>query len=85
MPTAVFERVMKLASAINVVSSTSAAGPSAASSRADSSSVTVGGVCVIASAYSSTSRSSGVKTSDSRHRGTSRALVRSSPSFWTWK
>ena len=37
--------------------------------------MTVGGVSLIASAYSKTSRSSGVKTSDSRHRGISRALV----------
>ena len=85
MPNAVLVRVMKFASAMYAVSSTSAAGPSAASSLADSSSVTVGGVCVIASAYSMTSRSSGVKTSDSRHRGTSRALVTSSPSLWAWK
>ena len=40
------------------------------SRRADSSSVTVGGVVVIASAYSITSRSRGVNTSDSRQRGT---------------
>src|SRR5580658_878049 len=82
MPIAVLERVMKFASAINEVSSTSAAGPSAFSSPADSSSVTAGGVSVIASAYSMTSRSSGVKTSDSRHLGTSRALATSSP--WLW-
>jgi hypothetical protein len=45
-------------------------------SRADISSVTVGGVSDIASAYSITSRSSGVKTSDSRHRGTRRIDLR---------
>src|SRR5437660_1234006 len=54
-------------SAMHAVSSTLAAGPSCSSSCADSSSVTVGGVFVLfvmASAYSSTSRSSGVNTSD---------------------
>ena len=70
---------------MNAVSSTSAAGPSCSSSRADSSSVTVGGVFVIASAYSSTSRSSGVNTSDSRQRGTWLALARSRFSFCAWK
>src|SRR2546423_614565 len=49
---------------MHAVSSTSAAGPSCSSSRADSSSVTVGGVFVMASAYSSTSRSRGVNSSD---------------------
>ena len=57
----------------------------ASSSPADISSVTVGGVWLIASAYSMTSRSSGVKTSDSRQRGTSRALASSSPSLWAMK
>lgn len=70
---------MRFVSAMNVVSSTNAVGPSASSSLADSSSVTVGGECVIASAYSMTSRSNGVKTSDSRHRGTSRARSRRVP------
>ena len=70
---------------MNAVSSTSAGAPSWSSSPAESSSVTVGGVTDIASAYSITSRSSGVKTSDSRHRGTSRALVKSSPSLLAWK
>src|ERR687898_2921710 len=85
MPNAVLVRVYRLANAMNAVSSTSAGAPSWSSSRADNSSVTVGGVSDIASAYSMTSRSSGVKTSDSRHRGTSRALDRSSPSLWAWK
>src|SRR5215212_9641198 len=85
MPKAVLVRVYRFASPMNAVSSTSADAPSASNSRADISSVTVGGVWLIASAYSMTSRSSGVKTSDSRQRGTSRALVRSSPSLWAWK
>src|ERR1700722_536106 len=85
MPMATLERAMKLANATNAVSSTSALAPSALSSRADNSSVTVGGVCVIASAYSMTSRSSAVKTSDTRQRGTSRALLTSSPSLWAKK
>src|SRR5215211_407409 len=85
MPNAVLVRVYRFASAMNAVSSTSAGAPSWSSSRADNSSVTVGGVSDIASAYSMTSRSSGVKTSDSRHRGTSRALVSSRPSLCAWK
>jgi hypothetical protein len=48
--------------------------PRSVSSAADISSVTVGGVWLIASAYSITLRSKGVKAPDSRHRGTSRAL-----------
>jgi hypothetical protein len=84
MPNAVLVRVYRLASAMNAVSSTSAGAPSWSSSRADNSSVTAGGVCDIASTYSITSRSSVVKTSDSRHRGTSRAFVSSSPSLWAW-
>jgi subtilisin family serine protease len=44
-----------------------------------------GGVSVMASAYSITSRSSGLNTVDSRHRGTSLALASSSPSLWAWK
>jgi hypothetical protein len=43
--------------------------------------VWVGGVLVMASAYSSTSRSSGVNTSDSRQRGTWLAFARSR--FWS--
>jgi hypothetical protein len=85
MPNAVLVRVYRFANAMNAVSSTSAGAPSWSSSRADNSSVTVGGVSDIASAYSMTSRSSGVKTLDSRHRGTSRALVSSSTSLWAWK
>jgi len=84
-PSAMLERAYMFASATYAVSSTSAGAPSRSSSRADNSSVTVSGVCDIASAYSMTSRSSGVKTSDSRHRGTSRALLSSSPSLWAMK
>jgi len=73
------------AAAMNAVSSTSAGAPSWPSNRPDSSSVTVGCVSVIASAYSNTSRSSGVNTSDSRHRGTSRAFFMSSFSLRAWK
>ena len=62
-----------------------AGAPSCSSSRANSSSVTRGGVSLIASAYSMTSRSSEVNTADSRHRGTSLALASSSPSLWAWK
>ena len=47
--------------------------------------VTVVGVFVMASAYSITSRSSGVNTSDSRQRGTWLALARSRFSFCAWK
>src|SRR5690606_9337046 len=75
MPKAILVRAIMFASAMYAVSSTSAGAPSWSSSRADNSSVTAGGVCDIASAYAITSRSSGVKTSDSRHRGTSRALA----------
>lgn len=55
---------------MSVVSSTIAAAPSYYSNRADISSVAVGGVWLIALAYVITSRSSGMKTSDSRHPGT---------------
>jgi hypothetical protein len=44
MPNAVLARAVRFASPMTVVSSTRAAGRSAFSSRADSSSVTVGGV-----------------------------------------
>jgi hypothetical protein len=44
MPNAVLVRVYRFASAMNAVSSTSAGAPSWSSSRADNSSVTVGGV-----------------------------------------
>jgi hypothetical protein len=67
------------------VSSIIATGPSRSSRRADSSSVTVGGVFVMASAYSSTSSYSGVNTSDSRQRGTWLALVMSRFWFCAWK
>src|SRR3977135_4238186 len=80
IPSAVLLLVDMLAKAMHTVSSTIAAGPSRSSSRADSSSVTVGGVFVMASAYPSTSRSSAVNTSDSRQRGTWLALARSR--FW---
>ena len=85
MPSATFARLTMFAAAMNAVSSTSAGAPSCSSSRSDISSVTAGGVWVIASAYSITSRSSGVNTLDSRHRGTSRALSTSSFSLWAWK
>ena len=50
-----------------------------------SGSVTVGGVLVMASAYSSTFCSSGVNSSDSRQRGTWLALARSRFWFSAWK
>src|SRR6476660_8332448 len=53
---------------MTVVSSTTPALPSCPSRLSTISSVTVGGVWLIASAYAMTSRSSGVKTSDSRPR-----------------
>src|SRR5207253_10418068 len=52
MPSAVFERVVMLANPTSAVSSTIAAAPSWSSRRAESSSVTRGGVSLIASAYS---------------------------------
>ncbi len=70
IPSAVLLLVDMFAKAMHTVSSTIAAEPSRLSRLADSSSVTVGGVFVMASAYSSTSRSSGVNSSDSRQRGT---------------
>ena len=80
MPIVTLLRLTMFAPAMNAVSSTSAGAPSWSSNRSDISSVTAGGVWVIASAYSSTSRSSAVNTSDSRQRGTWLALVRSR--FW---
>src|ERR1700739_1719312 len=77
MPCAVLTLLARLAKPMNTVSSTIAAGPSRSSRRAYNSSATVVGVLVMASAYSSTSRSSGVNTSDSRQRGTRLALARS--------
>ena len=85
IPSAVLHLVAMLAKATEAVSSTMAGAPSWPSRRADRSSVTRGGVSLIASAYSRTSRSSGVNTGDSRHRGTSLALASSSPSLWAWK
>ena len=85
MPKAEFVRVKTFARAIHAVSSTIAGAPSRSSSRVDNASVTVGGVAVMASAYSMTSRSSGVNTGESRHRGTSLAFSSSSPSLWAWK
>lgn len=85
MPCAVLPRVEKFTKAMYVVSSTIAAGPTRSSRPAYSSSVTVGGVFVMASAYSITSRSSGVKSSDSRQRGTWLAFFRSRSSFCAWK
>ena len=78
MPSVTLARLAMFAAAMYAVSSTSAGAPSWSSNRSDISSVTAGGVWVIASAYSNTSRSSGVNAADSRHRGTSRALSMSS-------
>src|SRR5258708_23436627 len=75
IPSAVLLLVDMLAKAMHTVSSTIAAGPSRSSRLADSSSVTVGGVLVMASAYSSTFRSSGVNSADSRPRRTGLALA----------
>ncbi|MDQ1037133.1 hypothetical protein QFZ75_003549 [Streptomyces sp. V3I8] len=61
------------------------AGPRRSSRPAYSSSVTVGGVLVMASTYSSTSRSNRVNASDSRRRGTWLALARSRFLPNTWK
>src|SRR5262249_16655413 len=85
LPSAVLRLVVEFANPTTAVSSTRAGAPSFLSSRADSSSVTLGGVSLIASEYSMTSRSSGVNTVDSRHRGTSLAFASSSPSLWAWK
>src|SRR5262249_23589278 len=79
MPSATLVRAEEFMNPILAVSSTSAGAPSSSSSAADISSVTVGGVWLIASAYSITFRSNGVKAPDFRHRGTSRALAASSP------
>ncbi|UJB44915.1 hypothetical protein [Streptomyces sp. A1-5] len=70
---------------MNVASSTNAGGPGRSSRLAYIASVTVGGVLVMASAYSNTSRSSGMNTSDSRHRATWLALGRSNVAFYAWK
>src|SRR6266567_2837052 len=80
IPSALLLLVAKLEQAMTTVSSIIAAGPSRSSRSADSSSVTVGGVFVMTSAYSKSSRSSGVNTSDFRQRGTWLALARSR--FW---
>ena len=85
MPSATLLRADMFMTPILAVSSTSAGAPSSSSSAADISSVTVGGVWLIASAYSITLRSRGVKASDSRHRGTSRALASSSPRLCAMK
>lgn len=67
-------RAVMIANPTTAVSSTRAAAPSCLSSSADISSVTRGGVSLIASAYSITSRSNGVNIDDSPQRGTSLAL-----------
>ncbi|KIX76940.1 hypothetical protein SF23_14695 [Streptomyces sp. MBRL 10] len=65
------------------MSSTNAASPSRAIRSAASSSVTVGSVSVMASAYSMTSSSSALKVSrDSRHRGTASAFSADMPCWW---
>jgi hypothetical protein len=73
------DRATRFIAATLAVSSTSAGAPRSSSSAADISSVTVGGVWLIASAYSISLRSKLVKASDSRQRGTSRALASSRP------
>ena len=84
-PAAELKRERMFSSATIWVSSTTAGAPSCSIRWAVISSVTVSGVVLIASAYSRTSRSSGVKTSDSRHRGTSRTFARSRPSLCAMK
>jgi len=79
IPRATFERAARFMNPILAVSSTSPSAPRSASSAADISSLTVGGVWHTASAYSITRRSSGVNTVDSRHRGTSRAFSTARP------
>ena len=78
MPSAVVHRAVRLRRR-PTPRARMARAPSSSSRRADSSWVTCGGVTVMASAYSMTSRSRGVKTGDSRQRETSRALASSSP------
>src|SRR5262249_46364132 len=79
MPRATLPRGVRLAKPPTWVSSTTAASPSCRTRLSTIASVTATGVAVIASAYSSTSRSSGENTEDSRQRGISRALSRSRP------
>ena len=71
-PSAAFIRDRRFSTATIAVSSTSCAWLRWARSRSVISSVTLGGVAVIDSAYSRTSRSSSVKARLSRHRGTAR-------------
>jgi hypothetical protein len=78
-------RAARFIPAITAVSSTNAGAPSASSSAADISSLTVGGVLLIASAYSIALRSKGVNASESRQRGTSRALPSSRPRLCAMK
>ena len=81
-PAAELNRARSFSIAIIIVSSTTASSPRCSMSEATISSVTVSGVVYIASAYASTSRSTGEKTSDSRQRMTSRIFSRSMPSLW---
>ena len=85
MPRATLVRALRFIVPIRAVSSSNAGAPRSSSSAAEISLVTAGGVWLIASAYSITRRSPGVKASDSRHRGTSRALVASRPELWAMK
>src|SRR5262245_16963500 len=85
IPSAILARAEEFINAILAVSSTSAAAPRSTRSAADISSVTVGGVWLIASAYSITLRSNGVNAPDFRHRGTSRALASSRPRLCAMK
>ena len=78
-PRALLKRDRSFSTATIMVSSTNAALPICARRASAISSVTSGGVTVIASAYSMTCRSSGVKTSDSRQRGTSSRRLTSRP------
>ena len=80
-PAAELNRARSFSIAIIIVSSTIAASPRCASRDATISSVTVSGVVDIASAYPSTSRSTGENTSEARHRITSRIFSRSMPSL----
>lgn len=79
IPSAMFIQAAVFIAATLPVNSISPGTPRASSNSADISSVTAGGVWHIASAYAKTLRSTGVNTSLSRQRGTSRALASSSP------
>ena len=84
-PIAMFIRAAMFAIVTKAVSSIRAGAPRLFNNLAESSSVTVGGVWLMASAYSITSRSRGVKTWPRASAGTSRALSTSRPSWWAMK